>query len=150
MEPWAALEGTGLAQYLSRSRWGYALVNAAHILGIGLLLGAILPLDLRMIGLAWRRTPLPLVERLFRPVAVVGLALAAITGALLFASNAREYAGTGLFQAKMAVVALGTAHALFHLRGRDRHGRARQRLAGAVSAAVWIAALICGRFLGFL
>lgn len=150
MDPWGALEATDVAQYFRRARWGYALLNAGHILGIALLLGAVLPLDLRLAGIAWRRTPLAVAERLLRPAAAAGLVLAIATGFLLFASNAREYAATSLFQLKMAIVALGVAHALFHVRGFAHLGPGRRRLAGLASAALWIAALVCGRFLGFL
>jgi hypothetical protein len=150
VELWGALEATDIARYLRRARWGYALLNAGHIFGIAMLVGALVPLDLRLMGLAWRRTPLPLVERLLRPTAAAGLGLAAATGFLLFASNAGEYAATRLFQLKMALVALGAAHALVHVRGFGHLSPARQRIGGFVSAVVWIAALICGRLLGFL
>ena len=56
------LEALPLAAWLRRPTPAYPLVNAAHILGIGLILGAILPLDLRLMGVfraapprsAWR------------------------------------------------------------------------------------------------
>ncbi|OYX25009.1 MAG: hypothetical protein B7Z10_07730, partial [Rhodobacterales bacterium 32-66-7] len=65
-----ALEATWLAEHLRRSRWTYPLVNAGHILGIALLLGALVPMHLRRLrGLD------PLVPVL-RPHAIAGLALA--------------------------------------------------------------------------
>ena len=150
MELWGALEATDVAQYFRRARWGYALLNATHIFGIAMLVGALVPLDLRLTGLAWRRTPLAVAERLLRPTAAAGLVLAVGTGFLLFASNASDYAATGLFQFKMAIVAVGIAHAAYYVRGFDHVPRSRRVLAGLVSAIIWIAALICGRFLGFL
>ena len=72
------------------------------------------------------------------------------TGALLFASNAREYAATPLFQLKMAIVAFGILHALYHVRGFADRGGLGQRVAGLVSGFVWIAALLCGRLLAFV
>ena len=48
-----ALEATALAGALRGSVWAYPLVNAAHILGVALLVRGILPLDLRLLG-AWR------------------------------------------------------------------------------------------------
>lgn len=150
MEPLAAIEATSVAQYLKQARWGYALVNAAHILGIAMLVGALAPLSLRLIGFGWVGVPLALFERILRPTAALGLLLAVASGVLLFSSGAQDYAATGLFKLKMALVAVGVAHALLYIRGFDRLPRARQRLAGAVSALVWIATLICGRLLGFL
>ena len=59
IDEWAAaLEATALAAALRNSVWSYPLVNAAHILGVALLVGSIVPLDLRLLG-AWRSVPLP-------------------------------------------------------------------------------------------
>lgn len=58
IDEWAAaLEATDLATTLRGSVWAYPLVNAAHILGVALLVGATVPLDLRLLG-AWRSLPL--------------------------------------------------------------------------------------------
>jgi hypothetical protein len=65
-------------------RWTYASVNAAHIVGIALLFGAIVPLDLRLMG--WRRTvPIGTMARVLLPVAIAGLA-ALVAGLALFLS----------------------------------------------------------------
>ena len=45
------LEQGALAQALAGSVWWYPLINAGHILGIALLVGGIIPLDLRLLGL---------------------------------------------------------------------------------------------------
>lgn len=147
-----ALESTGIAQSLRVSRWGYAGVNAAHILGIALLIGAILPLDLRLLG-CWRSVPRRDMVRVLVPVAAAGLALAVTAGVLLFSVRAREYAGIGFFQAKMALVATG---ALFALSLHRTHGfllegasETRLRLHALVSIGCWLGALVCGRLIAF-
>jgi hypothetical protein len=146
----AALEATEVANHLRLSRYTYPAVNAGHLLGIAMLVGAILPLDLRLIGV-WSRVPLEPLAEVLRPTAAVGLALAAVTGGLLFSVSAREYWATGVFPAKMALVALGSAHAL-SLGGMRliAASRARQRLAGVLSATLWLAALVAGRWIGYL
>jgi hypothetical protein len=138
----AALEALDWVAALRASRWAYPLVNAGHILGIALLVGAVVPLDLRILG-AWRSVPLADVTRILRPVAATGLVLALATGAALFAVAAREYAGTALFQAKMGVVALAGLNAAAALRWPGR-------LRAAASLGLWPLALISGRFLGYL
>lgn len=145
-----ALEGLALAEWLRYSRWGYAGVNTAHVLGIALLVGAIVPLDLRLLGL-WRTVELGPLYRLLSRVAAAGLLLAVASGILLFAVRASEYAALELFLAKLALVALGAIHALaLHLGTRFPEApRTRQRLAGAVSLLTWPAALVCGRLLAF-
>lgn len=154
MEAWlATLEATSLAQSLRMARWAYAGVNAAHILGIALLIGAIVPLNLRFFGL-WPGVPTLELTRVLVPVAACGLMLAVATGALLFSTRATEYAPLGIFQLKMALVALGTAAALSlhvtHAADLSEASRGRLLAHGAVSTVCWIAALVCGRAIAFV
>jgi hypothetical protein len=145
----AALQASELATFIRRSRWTYPAISAAHLLGIALLLGAILPMDLRLLGL-WRRDLRPtLVVGLLRPVAAIGAVLAVTTGLLLFTAQAKDYAALPLFWMKLTLVALGLAHALTHP-GVATAPLARQRAAGAVSLAIWPTVLVCGRLLGYL
>lgn len=146
-----ALGGSALAQWLRFSRWSYAAVNTAHVLGIVLLVGAILPLNLRLIGL-WRSVPLEPLTRVLIPVATTGLVLAMATGALLFITRATEYAALDLFFVKLALIATGAIHALsVHLgSGIENASRSRLRLAGATSLSIWLAAMVSGRMLAFV
>jgi hypothetical protein len=132
------------------SRWTYAAVNAAHILGIALLVGAILPLDLRLLGL-WRSQPLAPLARVLVPTAAAGLVLAAAAGALLFLARPADYASRPVFLAKLLLIALGATSALaLHLGpGLEGAGVARRRLAGLLSVACWIPALVLGRLIAF-
>lgn len=147
-----ALEASDIARALRGARWGYAAVNATHIFGIALLIGAILPLDLRLLGL-WRSVPRAALVRVLVPVAAAGLAVAVSAGALLFSVRAAEYAGNGFLQAKLVLVALGAGAALLlHLRhGLLLEDASRTSLAGhaVVSLTCWIGALACGRLIAF-
>jgi hypothetical protein len=153
----AGLEATAFATALRNSVWTYPLVNAGHIAGIALLVGSIVPLDLRLLG-AWRSVPLAPLWRVLTRTAAVGLALAAVFGALLFITRATEYAVSGFFLTKMAIVAAATVNALLLRTGaRDdlmnagpgaRPSR-RMRLAGAFSLAAWLTALTLGRLVGY-
>lgn len=149
----ATLEATAVAEALRFSRWGYAAVNTGHVAGIALLVGAILPLDLRLMGL-WRGVPLAALARVLVPTAATGLTLAAATGALLFATRATEYAPLPILQAKALLIATGTAAALWlHARAGRRLETAdpkRLRRHGALSLACWLGALVCGRLIAFV
>ena len=148
----AAAEATGIAQYLRASRWGYGLTNAAHILGITLLVGSTIPLQLRFLGL-WRGVPRQALVRVLAPVAATGLALAVIAGVLLFSVRAREYADIGFLQAKLVLVVVGTlsALALHRAHGSLLDTASDTRLVGhaVVSIICWIGALVCGRMIAF-
>lgn len=151
MEPLlAALEASAVAGHLRVSRIAYPLVNAGHVLGVALLVGAILPLDLRLLGL-WRSVPLAPLARVLRPVAAAGLGLAVATGLLLFSVSAREYWATGLFPAKMGLVLLGGLNALALAGPRLLAAPpARRRAAALASLVLWPAALLAGRWIGYL
>ncbi len=156
------LAGLPLAEWMRVSRWGYAGANTLHVIGLSLLFGAIVPLDLRLLGLWQGRIPLAALARALVPVAATGLVLALVSGTLLFLSAPADYAAAPLFLAKIGLVLLGAGSALLtHMAApkgaadgdmADRLAQlspARLRLAGALSLVVWTAALVCGRMLAF-
>lgn len=153
-----AIEGLAPVAALRASRWTYASVNTAHIVGFALLLGAIVPLDLRLMG--WRRTiPIGVMARVLLPVAIGGLILAIVAGLALFSIRAVQYAETTLFQVKMALVVCAAANAwLLHRAAQWEAEQAtidvapplRLRVAGALSILLWLSVVTCGRMLAFL
>lgn len=154
MDEWlAALEAAEFARALRRSVWVYPLVNAGHLLGVALLVGGIIPLDLKLIG-AWRSQPVAPLWRVLTRSAAVGLMLAIVFGFLLFSTRATEYAASPFFVAKMIVVGAATANALalrFHARDPASPARwpPRLRIAAAISLAGWLSALTLGRLVGY-
>lgn len=146
-----AIETAGPIVALRESWLAYPIVNALHIIGIALLFGSIVALDLRLIG--WRRSagPAEAIARLLQPVAVAGLVIAIPAGLLLFATDARAYAGSPLFQAKVVVIALALGNGMW-LRAAERRGPApqsRAALAGAASILLWVTAILLGRMVGY-
>ena len=137
----AALEATALAQHLKVSRWTYPLVNAGHILGLALLIGAIVPMDLRLLrgdtAAVW-----------LRRYAAAGLALAATFGAMLFITQATDYLENRWFQAKLAVLSFALANVAAHPR-LSTLSTGRRRLAAGASLSLWPAVLVLGRMIGF-
>lgn len=147
----AVVEDAALAEWLRHSRYGYAAVNAAHILGLALLVGAVTALDLKLVG-AFASADDAALRTVLVPVAASGLLLAVLTGACLFAVRASEYAALPLFLAKLALILFGTLHALaVHARGGlARLSPAARRRTGALSLLTWLAVLACGRLLAFV
>ncbi|MEO7136030.1 MAG: hypothetical protein ABI024_17625 [Vicinamibacterales bacterium] len=153
MDAWlAALAASDIATSLRVSRWSYAAVNTAHVLGIAMLVGAIVPLDLRLLGF-WRHVSREDLIRVLVPIAAAGLALAICAGALLFSVRAPEYAGIVFFRVKLVLVAIGVSTALtihllygFTLTGASR---LQHRISAVVSMTCWLGALGCGRLIAF-
>ena len=144
------------ALWLQRSGMAYLVVNATHILGIGLLVGAILPLDLRLIGLL-RGAPLAVLAPFLTRAAAFGLALALLTGAWLFTVKPSEYAGNPAFLAKLALLALALGNIALQHRGRalaealaTERVPLRVRASAFASFTLWLAVLLAGRWIGFV
>ncbi|TAJ90841.1 DUF6644 family protein [Reyranella sp.] len=141
---------------LQRSGTAYLLVNALHILGVGVLLGGILPLDLRLIGF-FRSVPLVAIGPFLSRSAGVGVVVAITTGLWLFTVKPTEYVGNTAFLCKMALLILALANVA--LQHRSRHLRTALaggelhlsvRLVACCSAVLWLSVLIAGRWIGFL
>jgi hypothetical protein len=144
------------AVLLRESATAYLFVNAAHILGIALIIGAILPLDLRLIG-CFPAVPLSVVGPFLSRAAAVGVAWAILTGLWLFSVKPSDYLANTAFLCKMAllVIALGNIVLQHHSRQfrvamQDGKIHPRVRLVAAASALLWLSVLLAGRWIGFL
>jgi hypothetical protein len=154
---WLQSSALGLAMRES-GPWTYAIVNLTHILGVASLFGAVLILDLRLLG-AWRRTPLAMVTRPAVPVAAFGFTLAAASGVCLLATNAVEYLDNPFLAIKFPAIALGFANAVILRRSaawrareaRDLSRSEERQLAvmGGISLASWLTAVTAGRMIGY-
>ncbi|HZY19238.1 MAG TPA: hypothetical protein VFE82_12220 [Ramlibacter sp.] len=129
--------------------WAYPALEVAHILGIALLVGNLVLLELRVFG---RGAALPVQElaRLSLGIAGAGFLLAAASGLLMFSSQPQELIANRAFTLKMLLLLLaGCNAAAFHLRGSlwKLDGPARAQM--LVSTALWIAIVACGRWIAY-
>ena len=152
----SAIDAWPVAVYFSRSSVAYALLNAAHILSLCLLVGAVVTLDITVLG-GFRGVPIHHLAPPLERVAGAGLAAAIVTGALLFTVRPAAYAANPAFLAKLALVVAGIANALaarhsrswrIMLRGGGRSGGLV--LSAILSLAIWVSAVVAGRAIGFL
>lgn len=145
-----------VAAALRRSSLLYPLANAAHILSLAVLVGAIAVLDLRVLGL-FRTSPLAHLGPPLARAAAAGLALAVLTGFLLFSTRPLTYAENPAFLLKLGLLVLGALNALA-LRAAPAWRAALQgdrislrvRLGAAFSLMIWVSAVVAGRWIGFL
>mgnify|MGYP005849415627 CR=1 FL=1 len=150
------IEGTAVAAAVRRSLWLYPLASMLHVLGLGLLLGAILALDLRLLGLA-RTIPARALARLLIPLAATGLLLQVPTGAVMLLADAAALLGHPLMLAKLALVALAALNALFvhraagpGLAALDGPIPAGVRRGALVSLLAWPTVAVLGRAIAYL
>lgn len=152
IEGFAALENTALAAFVRSSVTTYATVNALHILGVALLIGAVLTFDLRASGL-WKVARWRDGFEVAIPVAAVGLVLATVTGLLLFIVRGSHYVTMPVFLVKMAILPVGFLNIVVCHRLASRSGAGMPspaiRLCSILSAIVWISALFMARWIAF-
>lgn len=141
-----SIEQLALIKALKTSFFAYPVVNALHILAVGALVTCVLLMDLRVIGVI-RSVEAGSFVKLLRRVALAAFGLALLTGALMFAVRATDYAGMPLFWVKLGLI--GVAGVNFVAFSLLRADGAKRALAG-VSIVLWPTVLLAGRFLGFV
>lgn len=117
-----------------------------HIAAAAILFGAILLVDLRLIGFARKLAAKDLAD-LALPWAIAGGVTAMLTGLVLLMFDPIAVGIHTFFLPKMALIALGVANALafhrfVHLDSIDSNAR-RARFAGSLSLALWTGVFLC-------
>jgi hypothetical protein len=150
------LESSGFSTWLreSNSIWGYPMILTLHTVGLALLVGANIVLDLRLLGFG-ARLPLEELSRAFR-IMWIGFWINAVTGSLLFAADATTRGTSRLFIGKLFLVLFGVV-VIFAIRqqvfgatpDRPRIGLSAKVLA-ATSLVVWVAAITAGRLMAYV
>jgi hypothetical protein len=147
----AAVQAGSVGFGLRNSVWLYPAVETLHIIGFAVLVGAIVTFDLGVLRMA-RPGDLGSWSRAVLPVARAGFGLAVPMGLLLFTVEATAYAANPAFRVKLLLLGLALANVvLFHVlaRGAPRP-TAALRASAALSLAVWLGVLVCGRMIAYL
>lgn len=135
--------------WITTHTWAYPALEVLHILGIAMLLGSLLLLELRVWG-ATRELPLRALASLALRVSLLGFALAAASGSLMLASQWSELLGNRALNTKMVLLALAGANAMvFHARGGLDKADRIARLQTALSLGLWVLVVVCGRFIAY-
>lgn len=148
------MERLPLVGALKVSFYVYPLVNALHILAVGALVGVVILMDLRILGLAATVAREPFLH-LMREVIAVAFPVAVLTGLTLFSIRAQEYATNPAFQAKMVLLGVAGLNLwAFRRAGSPPVGDAPYpagtRALACVSMLLWVSILVAGRFIGFI
>ncbi len=146
--------GTAVAESPTLFPW----IEVVHVIGIATVVGTIMLVDLRLLGVAALDYPFARFSRTLLPLTWIGFLFALGSGLLLFSSQPVLYWENWYFRAKMLLLLLaGLNRLLFHFRaarGVTRWERtvtipAAARMAGAVSLVLWVLVVAAGRWIGF-
>ena len=146
-------ESLWLGRAVVGSLWLFPVIEAVHLLALSVLGGAVLIVDLRLLGTGLKRwTPAEL-WREARPFMIGGLVMLIATGVPLFLSEAIKCYYNNSFWVKMTVLPIAIAFA-FTIRASAitdsvRNTPRRQAVVGAVSITLWLIVAAAGRWIGF-
>lgn len=144
------------AAFVIDNPWVWPICEVFHFIGLCLLFGVILLVNLRMAGFI-RGVPLADVNRLL-PWAMVGLGINVVTGMLFFLAAPDQYTQNGAFAWKMGLMLLGGLSLLYPTMFETEpastrdvlHADSTRKLMAACSLALWIGVIFFGRFLPYL
>jgi hypothetical protein len=154
---WLDQSSVGMA--IRQSLWLFPAIETVHLLGMAALVGTIGVLDLRLLGWVARRQPVSEMAGRLIPWAWAGFVVQAITGALLFSSEAVKIYGNPAFRLKMLLLLVAGLQAVIFqkvISGKLAAWDERPSLpmlakvAGLSSILLWIAIVTAGRFIGFV
>ena len=154
------LYDTPMAVAIRESGTLFPWIESVHVLSITLVVGSIAVVDLRLLGFVWTSRSISRLSREILPFTWTAFAFAAVTGSLLFTSNAVKYSHNIFFLSKMSLLVLAGANMLaFNFltsRSMEHWDEVHHhqlpfavKLAGGLSLLLWLAIIVCGRWIGF-
>jgi len=149
---WA--EATTVGEVIRDSSWAFAVIESFHLLALSVIGGAVLIVDLRLLGLGLRTQPIADVARDARPWLVGSLIVMLVTGVGLFLSEPMKCYASTAFAVKMTCLALAlvftfTVRMKVTLADEGRVRPAWLKLVALVSLALWFGVGASGRWIGF-
>ncbi len=155
---WPALEASPVGAYVASSTWAFPTLESVHVVAIVTVIGTILVMDLRLLGVASTASAVTRMSDDTLRWTWGAFVVAMITGGLLFTAKATDYTVNPFFFWKMAMIFIaGVNMAVFHLFtwrsvktwDRDSAVPPAGRIAGGLSLFFWIVVVFLGRAIGF-
>jgi hypothetical protein len=153
--PWIErIAASRLGQAINTSTWAFAVIESVHLLALAVIGGAVLMVDLRLLGFGLRAQPLERVARDAWPWFVGSWLVMILTGLLLFVSEPLKLYYSTQFFWKMTCLLSGTLFAVsvrrkVTLAGEGRVHPVWLKLVAIVSLALWFGVGASGRWIGF-
>ena len=146
-------EQSWFGQLIGDSAWAFPVLEGIHLLGLSLLGGAILVVDLRMLGAGLTSQRTATLAKAARPWLLRAIALMLATGIPLFMSEAVKCYWNTSFRVKMVALPIALAFT-FLVKQRvamneDLEGSKKSRLVAVGSIAIWFTVAMAGRWIGF-
>ena len=145
----AEMESNALAVWL-RTSLAYPVLESVHLIGLATLFGSVLIVDMRLLGMI-RHIGVGALARGVLPWTWIGFLLAAGSGLCLFFARATELIDNSVFLIKMLLImSAGLNAAWLHSRGPLDTSSWQTRLQAAFSLSIWLAVIVCGRWIAYV
>ncbi|MEI9814256.1 MAG: DUF6644 family protein [Acidobacteriota bacterium] len=153
-----SIEGWSLATAIRNGLYSFPMLESIHVIGLAVVFGTILIVDLRLMGVASISRPFQRMAPEILKWTWVGFAITLITGALMFTTNATVYFHNTYFRIKMLLLLLaGVNMGIFELTtgkraqqwGQEASTPPAARTAARLSLLIWVGVIITGRLIGF-
>ena len=147
-------EATGLGKMIRNSQYAFPIVEFFHLAALAIIGGAVLVVDLRLLGLGFKKTSVAQLAHDAQPWLTGSLVVMLLSGIALYTSEATKCYQSPAFWIKMIALALAMLFT-YTIRRRtaaaDEHGVSpfANRSVGMVSLALWFTVAWGGRWIGF-
>jgi len=149
------IDSTALSQGIQNAAWVVPTVQTVHILAIAALMGSMLMINLRLVGIGSRDQTLAQVSGRFSPVIWWALPVLLFTGAILITGEPARALKNSIFQLKMLLVIgaiLVTLFCIVPLKKNPSHWEGRGgfgMLVALVSVSLWVGIIFAGRWIAY-
>ena len=151
------LQDSTVGTWVAESIWGYPIVLSSHAVGMALVVGTVMMINIRILGFA-RNIPITLFDNL-SVVAWIGVALNFLSGLALFSGDPTKFFYHPVFWIKISLITLGALSVWLALRTIRRttwsltgtlEAPARAKVLAGLSAVFWPCAIIAGRLIAYI
>jgi hypothetical protein len=146
-------ENSSVGEAIRSSRWLFPVIESVHLLGLAVIGGAVLVVNLRLLGFGIERQPVTQLWRDTRPWLLGSLTIMVVSGLLLFTSEATKLYYHEAFWVKMTSLLLATLFTFTVLRKVALAGQGVRPLwskaVALISILLWSAVGVGGRWIGF-
>jgi len=146
-------QNAGLTVAMRSSKWLFPVIACIHLMGLAVIGGSVLVVDLRLLGFGLRRQPLAMVAREAQRWLLLSLMVLLPTGFLLFMSKAVQCYTLPAFWIKMTSLFLALVFT-FAVRRRvlladeTRMNPVWGKAVAVVSLSLWASVAIAGKWIG--
>ena len=145
-------EATAIGTTVRQSLWMFPIIECIHLLALAMLGGAVLAVDLRLLGLGLRSQSCASLQRSLQPLLVGSLVMIIATGIPMFLSEAIKCYYSPPFFFKIGLLVVATVFTFTIRRSfanKETEGGFITRLTAVASLALWFSVGFAGRWIAF-